>query len=165
MQDGRAEDSSRSLLPATRVCSGTKLLHGTGSNLLPTGGVVLLTGTDLLRSGSELLSLTSEVLARCRHPKSPINQARANGPGFFAQTTSGEEHSESDTRSHAITALRLNIRRDRRSDDRRKIGGTDGIGNEFPRCDPRDRQDRAGLFAASVAIGQHAAECELCCGQ
>ena len=165
MQDGRAEDSSRGLLPATRVCSGTELLHGSGSNVLPTGRVVLLTGTDLLRSGSELLSLTIDVLARCRHPKSSINQARANGPGFFVRTTSCEEHCESDIRGHTIAALRLNVRRDRRIDDRGKFGGTDGIHNEFPRCDPRDRQDRSGLFAASVAIGQHAAECELCCGQ
>ena len=69
LQNGREEDSSRRLLPATGVCSGSELLPD--FDLLSASRLVLLTGTDLLRSGSKLLSLTVGVQARCSHHKKP----------------------------------------------------------------------------------------------
>lgn len=94
LQDGREDNSSCDLLPATGVCSRSELLpdhdllsasclvllSGTellliNTELLLINTDLLLTGTDVLRSGSKLLSLTVGLQARRPHHK------KLNHPG------------------------------------------------------------------------------------
>ncbi len=70
LPDGREEDSSCGLLPATDVCPDSKLLPSSGLELLSTGRLVLSACPHLLRRGTKLLSLTSAIPAMRSHDKS-----------------------------------------------------------------------------------------------